>query len=127
MCYSKNSFSTANRNEVVAILWLESQSTSDIYLQLLDSRSIECLFRQGVSIYPSVHPDFLSKGGDLDISLTDRCDSYQPELIPFRANRLVVLNSRSPYTFVSTAPKRQISDFKKACIALIFVFEKVNF
>jgi len=117
--------SYANRNEVIAILCLDSLPSDNLFLQLLDGQSIECLFRQGVSIYPSVHPEFLSKGGDLDISLTERCDSYQPELIPFHPNRLVVLYSRSPFAFISTSVKKPITSFEESSFAIVFIFEKV--
>lgn len=120
------SFCVGNRNEVVAILWLDSDvDDRQTYLQLIDSQSIECLFRQGVSIYPSVHPDFLSKGGDLDINLTERCDTYPPEMIPYRPNRLVVLYSRSPFSFKSTSSVSTVTKFSEAKFAIVITYEKV--
>lgn len=80
------------------ILWLAGAQKDDGLL-IYDSRTADCLFSQGISKYPSVHPDFLSKGGDLHIDVQKKCGSHQYEFVERKQNRLVVIKSRSPVVF----------------------------
>jgi hypothetical protein len=96
---------SANRNELAAILWLNGLigGHEGDELRIFDSLAADCLFGQGTSFYPSVHPEFLSKGGDLSINISERCGGYHSEAIPRRANRLVVLRDRMPFFFNTVA------------------------
>jgi hypothetical protein len=98
-----------NRDELVLILWLGPQIQNNDGLLIYDSRTADCLFSQGISKYPSVHPDFLSKGGDLHIDVAKKCGSHQYEFVERKRNRLVVVKSRSPVVFsVNASVSRSI-------------------
>jgi hypothetical protein len=75
-------------------------------LNLYDTRASDCLFGLGASRYPSIHPDFISKSGDLNINVTSKCREVQCEFIPSQMNRLVVIRTKSPMQLV-TSPVSQ--------------------
>ena len=101
-----------NRNEVVAVLWLsgaknDHSATEKDGLRVYDPLAADCLFGQGISFYPSVHPEFLSKGGDLAIDLAERCNDYHSEHINRVKNRLVIIRDRMPFFFHQSAPSKE--------------------
>jgi hypothetical protein len=117
-----------NREETILILWLNGDASSQVSdgLIVYDSRAADCLFSQGVSKYPSVHPDFLSKGGDLSIEIGKKCGSHQFEHIPRRKNRLVAIRSRSPIVFSinETLPELGKPTFENSVLqALVIVVQ----
>ena len=115
---------TGNPNEITAILWLSPDYPADGAeqelspdsegegeddggggdgLRVYDDFSAGRLFSQGVSVYPSVHPDFLSRSGDLDIDLARRCGGTQNSIfVPRQSNRLVLVQARKPFTLVTS-------------------------
>lgn len=101
-------------------MWLEQrqQESAEDGVRIFDAQAADCLFAQGVSFYPSVHPDFLSKGGDLSVDIMERCGNYRSETIPRIANRLVLIKDRMPFYFLSTRPE----GLSHNPIAIIFTF-----
>jgi hypothetical protein len=99
-------FYTGSRNEVIAILWVTGPNRIDYKeedgVRVYDPLAADCLFGQGISFYPSVHPEFLSKGGDLAIDLSERCNDYHSERIDRIANRMVIIRDRMPFFFKRT-------------------------
>lgn len=97
---------TGNRNEIVGVLWLTGpalhESIGEDGLRVYDPLAADCLFGQGISFYPSVHPEFLSKGGDLAIDIVDRCNDYHWEHIHRVENRMVLIRDRMPFYFERT-------------------------
>jgi hypothetical protein len=95
-------------------------------MNLYDTRASDCLFGLGASRYPSIHPDFISKSGDLNINVTSKCGDVQSEFISSKSNRLVVIRTKSPVQFV-TSPARQIQNAQheveaEILVAVIVVF-----
>lgn len=73
-------------------------------IRIFDGVSASRLFSQGVSVYPSVHSDFLSKSGNLDIQINERCDVIEHSaLVPRLTNRMVIIKSRMPFVFTAPA------------------------
>lgn len=102
-------------------MWLgdqEEEESPEDGVRIFDAQAADCLFAQGVSFYPSVHPDFLSKGGDLSIDIMERCGNYRSETIPRVANRLVLIKDRMPFYFLSA----RRGGAKRNPIALVFIF-----
>ena len=101
-------------------MWLDQDEDEDANdgVRIFDSQAADCLFAQGVSFYPSVHPDFLSKGGDLSVDISERCGNYRSEIIPRVANRLVLIKDRMPFYFVAN----RTNGLKQNPIALVFIF-----
>lgn len=119
MDLTKSGFSPVvlgKKDEIVVILWLnptsmtseqqrkqEEQNNEDPSimhhndgLRIFDEFSLNILYTQGVSVYPSVHSDFLSKNGNLTIDILERCGKKDSELVLRRPNRMVVVRARRP-------------------------------
>lgn len=102
--------SMSNKDELTVILWMnptdedrnsrgEEEEALD-GVRIYDDLTAGKLFSQGISVYPSVHPDFLSKSGDLFIDIQSRCEGAVSETVPRKPNRLVVVKARKPFLFV---------------------------
>lgn len=116
----------ANRDEMIAILWLneapaEWSSDNDGVL-VYDTRTSDCLYGQGASRYPSIHPDFLSKGGDLNVNVASKCVNHQYEFIPRKKNRMLFVRSKAPVVFkVNESPNSRSTNSLEESISLAIV------
>ncbi len=97
-------------HETVVVLWLsphkeaveveeQSSAVQEDGLRIFDEYAASKLFAQGVSEYPNVHSEFLSKSGDLAIAMPPRSNQTTSELVARRANRLVIVKGKRPFTF----------------------------
>lgn len=124
---------TANPNEIAIIIWLspleDTEENESDGLLIYDDYSAGRLFSQGISVYPSVHPDFLSRSGSLDINLFERCTGTENSVfIPRNSNRMVMVQSRKPFTFVTSAKSDTdtIGFEDSTMIALVVVLSGVD-
>lgn len=97
-------------------------------VRIFDEYATGLLFSQGVSVYPSVHPDFLSRSSDLHINMTARCGDDNSVYVPRKANRLVLVQPRKPLALVSSgaealppAMRSDAADNFKHRVAMAFV------
>ena len=105
---------TVNRGELAVVIWLGPQTEFPIGgnpasdsdgLRIYDHIAASKLFSMGVSVYPSVHSDYLSKSGNLDIQIAQRCNKLERStLIPRLTNRMVIIKERMPFMF--SAPNK---------------------
>jgi hypothetical protein len=97
-------------HETVVVLWLspdreavevedQRDTAQEDGLRIFDEYAASKLFAQGVSEYPNVHSEFLSKSGDLAIAMPPRSNQTTSELVARKANRLVVIKGKRPFTF----------------------------
>eukprot|EP01034_Spumella_vulgaris_P023136 gene23136-29329_t len=97
-------------HETVVVLWLnpsaaapeteeQTTSASEDGLRIFDEYAASKLFSQGVSEYPNVHSEFMSKSGDLAVAMPPRNNQTTSELVARRANRLVIIKGKRPFTF----------------------------
>ncbi len=107
----------------------ETAAAGEDGLRIFDDFAAGRLFSQGVSMYPSVHPDFLSKSGDLSVDIVAKCNVTNSELIARRPNRLVVVKERRPFVFAvpaaTGAPSRGDTDprdFERNTMVALVVF-----
>ena len=103
-------FRAAVSGEVTVVLWLDpyavpaSDETRSDGLLIFDTSAAGCLFSQGISAYPSAHPDFLSVAGNMTINVAARCPQSTSELVPRRSNRMVIIGPRRPFVFSAPPP-----------------------
>lgn len=102
----------ANRDEIAIVVFLNERQGANEGLILYDSKTADCLFSHGISKYPSVHPDFLSKNSELMIDVSAKCSNHQSELIMRKRNRMVVVRSKSPFYLHNRNPGEALADFK---------------
>jgi hypothetical protein len=115
---------SVNRGELAVVIWLSPQTTfpgdrsplsASDGLRIYDGSAASKLFSQGVSVYPSVHSDFLSKAGNLDIGIDERCNAAeQSALVPRLTNRMVIVKERMPFVFTAPDGKEPINDVDAA-------------
>lgn len=79
----------------------ENNDDNEDGLRVCGDYAANKLFSEGISIYPSVHTEYLSKSNDLSIDLFTRCNITTSELIPRKSNRLVVVRAGRPYVFTT--------------------------
>jgi hypothetical protein len=123
-----SSLSMSNKDEITAVIWLNPTDQNDEGsdndgLLIYDEFAAGQLFSQGISVYPSVHSDFLSRSGDLFIDGRVRCVGSSSEVVPRVANRMVVIKSRKPFMFINDVVQdRRSKTFDKSnMIALVIV------
>lgn len=91
----------AEEGDLIAALWIghldDISNDEDDGIMIFDSNTMTCLQSQGISKFPSVHPDFLSSSKGLFIDTHKRCKSVESEVIPMKANRLILINSGIPF------------------------------
>jgi hypothetical protein len=106
--------------EINVVIWLnpfatptttgdEDEDNTTDGLRIYDVSAAGCLYSQGISAYPSVHPDFLSVGGNLKLNVTSRCPKATSELVPRKANRMVIIGPRRPFAFSIPAAQQASS------------------
>lgn len=93
----------ANANELIVVLWLNQRDseTGKDGLHVFDSFSSSTLFSQGISLYKTVHPDFLSTAGNVAVDVFRRCPSCTAEFVPRIANRMAVVGPLLPVVLKS--------------------------
>lgn len=115
---------SVNRGEMAIIIWMTPQSAFPLNqnpesdsdgLRIYDMNAAQQLFAHGVSVYPSVHSDFLSKSGSLDIRIEQRCNAAENSaLVPRLTNRMVIVKERMPFMFTAPSGKDIINSRTKA-------------
>jgi hypothetical protein len=125
---------SGNTDELYAVLWLNPfavPSDGNVMsdgIEIYEEASSGMLFAQGISIYPSVHPSFLSSGGNLTIDMAARCKGATSEIIPRRNNRLVLINSRVPFSFRSSSTSLQSKEkfHRRTSVVLVIQMSLFN-
>lgn len=118
-------------DHVTVALLLDDAHDKGATLRLYSRDAADCLASQGIAVYPSVHPDFVSRRGTLrDGSASSCLQSHAFETVDVRANRLVVVQSGIP-AVLSTAgedPRSSLHRLENAnpLFAVFFVFKGVS-
>ncbi len=119
--------SIGNHDEVVLLLWLNPNNVPadpdnvDDGVILYDKFTADRLLSQSATTDPSIHPDFLSLKGSLDINMTARFPNAAIEVIPRMNNRLVVIAPKRPYAIVSPGKHANMQFSSKTALALVIV------
>jgi hypothetical protein len=126
----------SNKDELSVVLWMspltvddnENEDDSSDGILIFDEFAAAKLYSDGVSVYPSVHPDFLSKSGDLNIDIMNRCHGSTYELVPRKTNRLVVVKARKPFVFKTAkhAKSRNFHSFTESYMTAVIVILKAS-
>ena len=93
--------------EVAVVLWLGSGGSSNSSsgsidgLQIFEVESAIELTSQGVTTFPLVHSDFLSKNRNLSINLDERLPMAAFETVKRMVNRVVIIGPKRPFVFVT--------------------------
>ena len=98
-------------DSIIAVVWLSSareigeseKRGKGGGLMVYEKFAGEALYHSGTSIYPSVHPDFLSKARSLDIDISQVANKVSSELVQEKSNRMVLIKSNRPITFETSS------------------------
>lgn len=66
------------------------------------------MFGKSISKYTSVHSDFLSAGGSLNIDIDSKLDGTASEYIRRVNNRLVLVGARNPLLLTATGSQEDV-------------------
>lgn len=116
--------------EVVLLLWLNPNNVPvnpddiDDGIILYDKFTADRLLSQSATTDPSIHPDFLSLSGSLDINMTARFPNAAVEIIPRINNRLVVIAPKRPFAIVSPGKYANMQFSSKTALVLVIVLSQ---
>ena len=129
---------------MIVILWINSfandsteKTDSESDGMKIYSRDVASLLvSNGASVKPAIHPDFLSSAS-AGLSLQQKSPFLRlkgsSELISRKNNRMVVINPRRPFCFVTSgvdlsnfATNSEKSFEKRTAIAVVFVFHNLT-
>ena len=119
--------SIGSDEEVTLLIWLnpsnppvESDEVDD-GLILYDKFTADRLMSQSATMDPTVHPDFLSMKGSLDINMTAKFPNAAVEIIPRMSNRVVMIAPKRPFSLLSPGKYANMQFNVKTALVLVVV------
>eukprot|EP01039_Chlorochromonas_danica_P007361 gene7361-8143_t len=107
----------AGRDDVVATVFLHlptpssssttsssTTSSSSFALQIFNPQTAQALFARGLSLYPATHSDLLSRHGQLRLAVQQFCPHCEADVVPSRANRVVLSRGHCPLQLLVLPP-----------------------